>query len=156
MFYNRFFGNTVGRLIPGPFFDRPRLERLSHQLTYLISAQGNERPFVVFVELGTKIQRVYARVVSIDDEELLRLSEQPALLYELSLLRGQRNSSPPAMGAYDGGRFQQHQPIPCPGVVGVDRNEASTRLFLKDAHKPKPTNSACLVNLLLAGNLVYR
>ena len=91
MFYNRFFGNAVGRPIPGPFFDRPRLERLSHQLTYLISAQGNERPFVVFVELGTKIQSMDSGIVSFQNEEVLRFAEEPSLSHELPVLRRERD-----------------------------------------------------------------
>ena len=92
MLYNRFFGHTIGWLIPRTFLDCASLKRLRHQTSYLISTQGDERSILILVQLGTKIQHVYSRIVSIDDKELLRLSEQPALLYEPSLLRGQRNS----------------------------------------------------------------
>ena len=122
MLYDGLFGHAIGWLIPGTFLDRASLKGLRHQTSYLFSAQGNKRSIFVLVELGTKIQRVYSRIESIDDEEIFRFAKQPALFYELSFLCNQRHSQLAALITHDGGRFQQDQPIACLCIVGVDRN----------------------------------
>jgi hypothetical protein len=119
-------------------FRSPAPECLCHQLPDFGAVQRDETTFFVLVELRAKIERVYSRIVSIQNKEALRLTEEPSLCHELPVLRREGDSELVAFLADDGGRLQKNQPVLCVRVVFVDGNESSV-LFAEYAHEPQTT-----------------
>jgi hypothetical protein len=63
---------------------------------------------------------MYPGIISVDDKVMLRLAEQPALLYERSFLRSKRHPKFVTLLANNGGRFQKNEPVARLSVVRVN------------------------------------
>ena len=61
------------RFIPGPLFGNPVLDSLRHQSADFLALKANQLAFIIEpIELQTEIKSVNSRVISVENEVMLR------------------------------------------------------------------------------------